>query len=59
MEGGQNDFTYEPWNYAVGYKKDKINIILGMYGSNIAEYFDDNTTFLIPYISFKYTIGKL
>ncbi len=55
----QENFAYEPWNYAIGYKKDKINLIIGMYGSNISEYFDNDATFLVPYISFKYTIGKL
>jgi hypothetical protein len=56
---GTEDTGYEPWNYAIGYKKNKISLTLGIYTSAISEYFNDDTTFIIPYLNFKYNIGKL
>lgn len=55
----RDNYAYEPWNFAVGYKKNKINLIGGIYTSGISEYFDESTSFIVPYVSFKYTLGKL
>jgi len=53
------DTAFEPWNFGIGYKKKKISLTLGVYTSSISEYFNDGTTIGIPYINFKYNLGKL
>lgn len=53
------DTAFEPWNFGIGYKKKKISLTLGVYTSSISEYFNDGTTIGIPYVNFKYNLGKL
>lgn len=57
--GSLNSKAYQPFNFALGYKKNKVSLTLGVYTSNITEYFNSNTIFNIPYINFKYNLGKL
>jgi len=52
-----SDFAYEPWNFGIGFKKDKISVIGGVYTSGNSEYLNGNI--VVPYVSFKYTLGKL
>ncbi|NGX83087.1 hypothetical protein [Aequorivita sp. KMM 9714] len=54
-----NDFQFSPANFAIGFKKDKVELIIGMYASTQAPYFDETESLKIPYINFTYTIGKL
>lgn len=54
-----SDTAYEPWNWGVGYKKKRISFLVGAYTSSNTEYFIDNSTFVIPYLQFKYNLGKL
>ncbi len=56
---GSVDSAYEPYNWGVGYKKKKVSFMLGAYTSSNTEYFNDNSTFIIPYLQFKYNFGKL
>lgn len=54
-----NSFQYYTTNFAVGFKKDKVEIIVGMYASKNSEYFEEAESLKVPYINFTYTIGKL
>lgn len=53
----QLDAGYEPWNFAIGYKKKKVFLLLGAYTSSISEYV--NADFIVPYVKFSYNLGKL
>lgn len=53
------DYSFGAGHYAVGWKKDRISIIAGMFVSTTTNYFIDTTRFHIPYLSFKYNLGKL
>ena len=53
-----SDFAYEPWNFAIGYKKQKFSLIGGAYTSSNTDY-KGVSDMIIPYISFRYNIGKL
>lgn len=53
-----SDFAYEPWNFAIGYKKQRVSFIVGAYTSSNSDY-QGITDIIIPYISFRYNIGKL
>lgn len=53
------DFSYSPWNFAIGYKKKKISVAAGVYSSSNTNYFRETTPFIVPYIQFKYNLGKL
>lgn len=53
------DSAYSALNFAIGYRRNKINLLGGIYTSSTTEYFNETTNFIVPYLSFKYTIGKL
>lgn len=53
------DFLFFPANFAIGYKRDKVEILIGMYASTQSNYFEESESLKIPYINFTYTIGKL
>lgn len=54
-----SDLGYAAYNFALGYKKNKINVIAGIYTTSNTEFFDENVDFFVPYLEFKYTFGKL
>jgi len=54
----QSDFAYEPWNFAIGYKKQRVSFLVGAYTSSNSDY-QGVSDIIIPYISFRYNIGKL
>nr|WP_321221727.1 hypothetical protein [uncultured Psychroserpens sp.] len=54
-----SDFSYEPSNLGLGWKKRKIEIMLGFYTSSISEYFEENVNFTVPYFKFSYNLGRL
>lgn len=53
-----NDFAYEPWHFAVGYKKQRFSLMGGIYTSSNTDY-EGIDSFIVPYFSFRYTIGRL
>jgi hypothetical protein len=53
-----SNFAYEPWNFAIGYKKERVSFILGAYTSSNTDYQGEDT-FIIPYLSFRYNLGSL
>jgi hypothetical protein len=53
------DFLFFSANFAIGYKREKVEILIGMYTSTQTNYFNESESFKIPYINFTYTIGKL
>ena len=55
----QINYHMQTNNFAVGYKRDKFEIILGAYGTSDAPYFDRSVGYIIPYINLAYTLGKL
>lgn len=54
-----NNLEFFPANFAIGFKKEKIKILIGMYASTQAPYFNETEDFKIPYINITYTIGKM
>lgn len=52
------DTAYEPWNFAIGYKKNRFSLIGGIYSSANSEY-TRGTSFIIPYFGLRYNIGNL
>ncbi len=55
----QEDFEYQPWNFGIGYKKNKVSLMLGAYTTSVTNYFNDGSAFIVPYVQFKYNLGKL
>ena len=53
-----SDFAYEPWHFAVGYKKQRFSLMGGIYTSSNTDY-EGIDSFIVPYFSFRYTIGRL
>jgi hypothetical protein len=53
------NFQYFTANFAIGYKKDNVELIIGMYASKVSEYFEESESFKVPYINFTYTNGQL
>ena len=43
----------------VGYGKDRSKIMLGIYISRNTKYFDEKTTFILPFISYSFNLLKL
>lgn len=56
---GNQTLEFFAGNFAIGYKRDKVEILVGMYASSVTNYFSGTETLKIPYINFTYTIGKL
>ena len=54
----QEDFAYEPWNFALGYKKNRFSLIGGIYSSSNSEY-TSGESFIIPYFALRYNLGNL
>lgn len=50
-------FRYGATNFAIGYKKNKLETMIGVYTSKGFESIDPNT-FTVPYIKLNYTIKK-
>jgi len=53
------NYNMQPKNFAIGFKKNKFEAILGMYATNDPPYFNQSVMYMIPYINLNYTIGKL
>lgn len=53
-----SNFAFEPWHFALGYKKEKVSFILGAYTSSNTDYQGEDL-FVIPYLSFRYSLGSL
>ncbi|MAT89492.1 MAG: hypothetical protein CMC35_02265 [Flavobacteriaceae bacterium] len=53
------NYAFAAWNIAVGYKKERFGISIGIYSSSVTDYFVETTTLNIPYINLTYTIGKI
>lgn len=52
-------FQYEPMIYAVGYSRDKLKLIAGVYTSSETPYFQSSNNLTIPYLKLTYTLSKL
>ena len=52
------DTAYEPWNFALGYKKNRFSLIGGIYSSSNSEY-TLGESFIIPYFALRYNLGNL
>ncbi len=55
----EQTYAFQPRNIAMGFKKNRMEYIIGIYTTKVNPYFVDTTTFAIPYINLNYTIGKL
>lgn len=53
------DLSFHAANFAIGYKKGKVELLIGLYSSSTSNYFAETESLKIPYINFTYTIGKL
>jgi hypothetical protein len=56
---GEGSFNFSPYNFGLGYKKNKVEILLGIYSTSNTPYFAKNPDFIIPYFNLAYTIGKM
>lgn len=52
-------FQYEPMIYAVGYSRDKLKLIAGIYTSSETPYFQSSNNLTIPYLKLTYSLLKL
>lgn len=55
----QNNWHYQPENFGIGYKKNKVEIMAGVLTTTNSEYFFSNERLTIPYLKFSYNLGKL
>ena len=53
------NLSFNAANFAIGYKKGKVELLIGLYSSSTSNYFAETESLKIPYINFTYTIGKL
>ena len=56
---GQQNLHFSPYNFGLGYKKNKVELLLGIYSTSNTPYFARNADFIIPYFNLAYTIGKM
>lgn len=54
-----SDLSFSAANFAIGYKKQKVELLVGLYSSSTSNYFDETESLKIPYINITYTIGKM
>jgi hypothetical protein len=54
----QGNFNLQAYNFGLGYKKNKVEILLGIYSTSETPYFASED-FIIPYFNLAYTIGKM
>ena len=54
-----SDLSYNAANFAIGYKKQKVELLVGLYSSSTSNYFAETESLIIPYINITYTIGKM
>ncbi len=55
----QSSYVYSPYNYAVGYKNNRFDILLGIYSSKDTPYFRDANKVTVSYIKLNYNLFKL
>ncbi len=56
---GNETLEFHATNLAIGYKKQKVELLIGFYSSSTSNYFAETETLIIPYINITYTIGKM
>jgi|SRR5690606_5031940 len=56
---GSDNFEFFATNFALGYKRGKVELLVGLYSSNTSNYFAETESLKIPYINITYTIGKM
>ena len=56
---GNESLEFFAANFAIGYKKQKVELLIGLYSSSISPYFLETESLKIPYINITYTIGKM
>lgn len=54
-----SDYSFSANKIALGYKRNKGQLALGLYVTGKAPYFEENTKFIIPFVKYSYTFGKL
>ncbi len=54
-----NDLSFSAANFAIGYKKQKVELLIGLYSSSTSNYFSETESLKIPYINITYTLGKM
>jgi hypothetical protein len=59
LVSSSGNYSYGAGHYAIGWKKNKLSLLAGIYTSTTTEYFEGENTFNIPYLSIKYNLGKL
>ena len=53
------NYIMYPKNFAIGFKKNKLEAMIGMYATNDPPYYTESVMYMTPYINLNYTIGKL
>lgn len=55
----QNHYKFQPENFGIGYKKNKLEVMAGVLTTTLTEYFLNNERLTIPYLKLSYNLGGL
>ncbi len=55
----ESDYKMFTTNFAVGFKKNKFEALIGIHTTQDPPYFTRSVRYIIPYFNLNYTIGKL
>lgn len=55
----QGSFNFQAYNFGLGFKKNRVEVMLGLYLAEDTPYTTGVSTFQIPYFNLAYTIGKM
>lgn len=53
------DYKYSANKLSIGYVNGKSKIMLGMYITGNSGYFEETTTFMVPFVNYSFDFGKL
>lgn len=54
----EKNFQFQPANYGIGYKKNKLELMAGVLTTTNSEYFLTDERLTIPYLKLSYNLGK-
>jgi len=53
------DYSYSANKISLGYANRKSKVIVGMYITGNSGYFEESTTFMVPFVNYSFDFGKL
>lgn len=54
-----SNFNFGAWNFGMGWKKNRFELLTGLYTTGTSEYFIIGTDLTTPYVRLSYNIGRL